>query len=57
MVILHVDCVPGDFGWLAGAVSGVDQGFWVTPCWATLVRWPKMKWVWAGVVLGFFEHS
>ena len=40
--------MPGDFGWLAGAIGGT--GWWSRGTFAevALVRWLELKWAWAG---------
>lgn len=52
MLIPCVDCVPGDFAWIAGAVAGVGLDPGGVCAGAVLMGLFEVKWAWAGVVLG-----
>lgn len=57
MVILCVGCVPGDFGWLVGALPGAGWGLGALHAEAVLVGWLELKWAWAGAVPGLSTHT
>ena len=57
MVILCVHCVPGDCGWLVGAVSGVAWSPGALHAEVVLAGRLELKWAWAGAVPGLSTQT